>query len=122
MTEGLTFETVCGNAGGVFDVVFIHGLTGNPQETWSAQNGQEIVFWPSWFCNDFPGVSVYALGFPASVFGKWAKKEMTLYERAENVLEALAVHGMGARPLSFVTHSLGGLLAKQILRTSNESQ
>ena len=46
---------------------------------------------------------------------------MTLYERAENVLECLASNNIGQRPLVFITHSLGGLLAKQILRTANES-
>ena len=121
MSEGLVFQSVCANGAGVFDLVFIHGLTGGPHETWSAENGKHEAYWPAWFCSDFPGASVNALGFPASVFGKWAKKEMNLYERAENVLEAMVSHEIGTRPLGFVTHSLGGLLAKQILRTSNES-
>lgn len=121
MPDELSFQTICGKQSAMFDIVFIHGLTGDPHDTWCSTNGSEDAYWPNWLCEDFPAVRVYALGYPASVFGKWAKKEMTLYERAENALEALASNQIGNRPLALITHSLGGLLAKQILRSANES-
>jgi hypothetical protein len=122
MSEGLLFETLCGGVGktSTFDILFIHGLTGDIRTSWSS-DGEDDSFWPAWLCQDFPAARIMALGYPASVFGKWAKKEMTLYERAENALEHLATYHIGKRPLLFITHSLGGLLAKQILRTSNEA-
>jgi hypothetical protein len=121
MAEELTFQTVCGDDSAKFDVVFVHGLTGDPYETWSATHNGVPVYWPNWLCEDLLSARVHALGYPASVFGKWAKKEMTLYERAENVLESLVSNKIGTRPLIFITHSLGGLLVKQILRTANET-
>jgi hypothetical protein len=64
---------------------------------------------------------VYAIGYPASIYNKWAKKEMNLYERAKNALEHLVSNNIGKRPVAFITHSLGGILAKQILRAAFET-
>ena len=46
---------------------------------------------------------------------------MDLFERAGNILERFAGYGIGARPIVFVAHSLGGILVKLILRKSSES-
>ena len=46
---------------------------------------------------------------------------MTLHERACNMLELLASKGIGKQPIVMICHSLGGILAKEILRTANES-
>jgi protein SERAC1 len=100
------------------DVLFVHGLTGDPFDTWTAGAAKE--YWPKWLYDDLEGVSVYALGYPASIFAKWAKKEMNLHERANNMLEHLAAQSIGARPIAMVCHSLGGILAKEMLRTSKE--
>jgi hypothetical protein len=45
---------------------------------------------------------------------------MALPERARSVLDLLANHGLGRKPLVFVTHSLGGLLVKAILRAAQD--
>jgi hypothetical protein len=118
MTEAPHISLVCGSGGAVADVIFVHGLTGDPYETWAT--GAEKEYWPKWLCAEFPGVAIYAVGYPASLFEKWAKKEMNLHERANNLLEQLAAYGFGERPIAFICHSLGGLLVKEILRTSKE--
>ncbi len=100
------------------DVVLVHGLTGDARETW--ENGSETGFWPEWLGEDLGKVSVYTLGYPASIFEKWAKKEMDIFERASNTLERLAGVGIGERPIAFVSHSLGGILTKIILRKATE--
>lgn len=44
MSDGLQFESVCGHKNAaVLDIVFIHGLTGDPKETWTNSGG---TFWP----------------------------------------------------------------------------
>jgi hypothetical protein len=120
MTEELSFKNICDGKASKLDIVFIHGLTGDCVETWTSKNGTEDIYWPEWLCEDFP-VGVYAIGYPASVYSKWAKQEMNLYERAVNALECLTSNNIGKRPVAFITHSLGGILAKQILRTANEA-
>ena len=47
---------------------------------------------------------------------------MSLPDRARSVLDYLINSGLGKRRLLFVTHSLGGLLVKQLLRTAYEFQ
>lgn len=119
MPEGPHFTQVCsGKNEARLDILFIHGLTGDPFDTWTSRTAKE--YWPKWLCDEFDGVSVYALGYPAGIFAKWAKKEMDLHERANNMLEHLAAHGIGAKPLAMICHSLGGILAKEMLRTSKE--
>lgn len=120
MENGLSFSRVCKPESAQFDIVFIHGLTGSPTDTWSCSpcNEPEGGFWPKWLCADLPAAAIYTVGYPASIFGKWGKKDMNLYERGLSVLEHLTASGIGERPLIFITHSLGGLLTKQLLLTA----
>jgi len=118
MDESLHLTKICGADEAVLDVLFLHGLTGDPMETWMNEAGDE--HWPAWLCEALPNVAIYALGYPSSIFGKWAKQEMDLHERANNLLEQLASNGIGERPIAIIAHSLGGILTKEMLRTSND--
>lgn len=103
----------------VVDVIFVHGLTGDPKNTWCSGPSQE--FWPKWLVLELNRLDIYTLGYPSSLFGKWEQKEMDLPERANNILELLAGKGIGSRPIVFVAHSLGGLLVKFLLRRALDS-
>jgi predicted alpha/beta hydrolase family esterase len=122
LTQEIHFAAITARDG-CADVIFVHGLTGEAVGTWTSQGATEPEgeYWPKWLSTDLPNLSFYTLGYPASIFAQWAKKEMALYERAKNSLELLAGYDFGKRPIIFICHSLGGLLTKQLLRTAKES-
>ena len=120
MSDGIQFKLMCGNNdAAVLDIIFIHGITGDPEATWTNGRG---IFWPRWLVDDLPGVCVHTAGYPSSLFAQWTKKEMDLHERAASLAEHLVSHGLGKRPLVMVCHSLGGLIAKEMFRACCETQ
>lgn len=119
MSNEFTFSQVATCDSSLLDIIFVHGLTGDAHETWSNANGD---FWPQWLNEDVKHLSIYTLGYPASIFEKWAKKEMDIFERANNVLEHFAAKGIGKKPIAFIAHSLGGLLTKILIRRACESE
>ena len=120
MSDEPVFHCVSASDASLIDVVFVHGLTGDAYKTWTSDDEDE--FWPKWLQADLQHISVFTLGYPTSLFEKWAKKEMDMFERAANVLELFAGRNLGRRPIVFVAHSLGGILTKLILRKSLESE
>lgn len=104
----------CSNADRAGDVVFVHGLDGNAYSTWH-RRGEPDHFWPAWLGEDLPEVGVWSLEYEASSM-IWRGQTMPLADRATNILALLEVYDIGRLPLVFVTHSLGGLLVKQMLR------
>src|SRR5438067_560372 len=107
----------------IADLVLVHGLTGDMIATWTSPGVEKDIgtYWPKWLFQDLPQLDVYALNFPTHVLESWAKGEMALYERGKASLDYLASFGLGSRPLAFITHSLGGLLVKQMIRTGIEA-
>src|SRR5882757_1523786 len=97
------------------NVVFFHGLGGGPRTTW--QYGlDDKSFWPRWLAEDVPGLSVYSIGYEASV-SRWRGTAMHLTDRAANVLaRLLAEPELQSGQLILIGHSLGGLIIKQLLQ------
>ncbi|MGH8578974.1 MAG: hypothetical protein ACREVK_02220, partial [Gammaproteobacteria bacterium] len=105
----------CNNAQRAFDIIFIHGLGGDSWTTWMADKDDIQTFWPNWLTEDFPQAGLWTLGYEASS-SKWKEESMPLADRGNQVLDLLANDGIGERPVVFITHSMGGIVAKQILR------
>ncbi len=106
------------NSGRSGDVVFVHGLDGHWYSTWS--NGRPNGFWPEWLGRSWPALGVWSLEYDA-VSTRWRGRAMPLADRASNVLDALLNEGLGSKPVCFITHSMGGLVIKQVLRYASDS-
>jgi hypothetical protein len=114
------------------DVVFVHGLGGDAFATWR-HGPDDSTSWPHWLGEELPEVGVWSLGYAASP-SKWTRFRgwfsdrnrdsghgMALPDRALQVLDLMVQRGFGRRPLVFIGHSLGGLVVKQILRSSSDA-
>jgi pimeloyl-ACP methyl ester carboxylesterase len=109
------------------DVVFVHGLNGDPGDYWGGPGSH----WPTWLGEDLPDVGIWSLGYENAALKPRRLSlarlvlqrgfAMPLLDRAKNVLLRLGLEQLGERPLVFITHSMGGLLVKQMLRTANDS-
>ena len=101
------------------DIVFVHGLMGSAASTWAHSGGAE-AYWPLWLSKH---ANIWVVDYPAELF--WWNSSgagMELPDRARSVLDYLVNFGVGQRPIIFITHSLGGLLVKAMLRAANDSK
>jgi pimeloyl-ACP methyl ester carboxylesterase len=104
------------------DIVFIHGLWGDAQETWEFTDPEygDKTYWPGELADEFKKAAVWSVGYDSSPT-KWVGNNMPLLDRATSILDLLDANGIGSRPLIFITHSLGGLLTKAMLRASHDT-
>lgn len=105
----------CEDEGRSGDVVFVHGLGGNAREYWHPK-GEPGKFWPTWLGEDLSDLGIWSVGYDAAKFA-WGGTTMPLIDRATNALALLDVEGIGERPVVFITHSMGGLLVKQMIQS-----
>ncbi|KAG6620413.1 uncharacterized protein IUM83_16354 [Phytophthora cinnamomi] len=121
------------------DVVFVHGLRGHPFGTWRTDMSNKLEgtndIWPDvLLARDLQRSGVPArlvtLGYEAGMVS-WSSPwpSLTLQERARVMLSALYAAYIGrcrpnapARPVIFITHSMGGLLTKQMLLVGREQR
>ncbi|KAK7321704.1 hypothetical protein VNO77_32587 [Canavalia gladiata] len=121
------------------DVVFVHGLRGGPYKTWriaedksstmstlvekiDEEAGKLGTFWPGeWLSTDFPEARLFTLKYKTNLT-QWSGASLPLQEVSSMLLEKLIAAGIGNRPVVFVTHSMGGLVVKQILHKAKEER
>lgn len=98
------------------DVVFVHGLNGDPIGTWRMDDTNS---WPTWIRHELPRADAWSLQYRLRAF-QWQGGAMPLLTRAVNVLAMLDVELSTDRPIVFICHSYGGLLVKQMLRSADD--
>ena len=112
--------------GGNVDVVFVHGLNGDPHNTWTSEHSK--IFWPAQLLpsnleDEKARILVYGYDADVTSFTDGASKD-AIHNHAENLVAQLAanrgIKKAQERPIIFVAHSLGGLVIKRALIYSSE--
>jgi pimeloyl-ACP methyl ester carboxylesterase len=106
-------------SGAVADLIFVHGIDGDPFTTWRAEGAE--ADWLGWLDEALPDVNVHTIGYEASASHWLGDHAMPIYDRATNLLDLLATKRIGDRPIIFIAHSLGGLVIKRLLENANGS-
>jgi len=106
----------------VADIVFIHGLGDGFKSCWQNTSGSEGDVWPIFLAEKFPGMSIWGLDYPTSKFSSYLNKsDLSLLTVASSLSELLRAKKVGSRPLILICHSLGGIIAKAMLRACESS-
>ncbi len=99
-------------------VIFVHGLSGDIETTWTCDISGSAVLWPSWLQEDIPGTALWLVGYPAAKTN-WGGYGISIPDRANSVLaHLLAEPSLRRGHIVFVAHSLGGLIVKQVFRNA----
>ncbi|KAL5714236.1 hypothetical protein ACHQM5_016225 [Ranunculus cassubicifolius] len=124
----------------LLDIVFIHGLRGGPFKTWRVaedkfsttsksglvekidqEAGKQGSCWPrEWLATDFPYARLFSVKYKTNLT-QWSGASLPLQEVSSLLLKKLVAAGIGNRPVVFVTHSMGGLVVKQMLNEAKEN-
>jgi protein SERAC1 len=106
---------------GSSSIVFVHGLTGNREKTWTHRNG---TFWPDTLLReDFPRARIMTFGYDADVVRFWTiASSNRLDDHGKSLAYALLDQRQRAdqRPIIFIAHSLGGLVCEDALNLSDK--
>jgi len=107
----------------LLDIVFVHGLGGNADESWThvTHDGTK-TFWPGLLHDNFSNARISLLSYPTTRLGKLlGGNDMGFLTVAAGVTDTLCSHSAGIRPIVFIAHSLGGIVLKAALRLCHGS-
>ncbi|EPE29406.1 P-loop containing nucleoside triphosphate hydrolase [Glarea lozoyensis ATCC 20868] len=130
----------------VVDIIFVHGLQGHPEQTWTYQpqllkkrfslsstsrltfGNQQNVFWPYDLLaheDSFAKARILTWGYDSKVITEFfgTSNQHNISQHGNDLMIALQQERKHnpSRPLIFVAHSLGGILVKVALDSSKRS-
>jgi pimeloyl-ACP methyl ester carboxylesterase len=97
------------------EIIFIHGLNGDPITSW----GFDEPAWTPWIISRFPNARIWSLRYRIR-WSWWNGGSIALADRAISVLATIDGQLVDKTPIVLICHSYGGLLAKQMLRSGHE--
>ncbi|MDJ1138811.1 HD domain-containing protein [Marinicella marina] len=103
------------------NVVFIHGLDGHHVNTWK-NNPSDQSMWFDWLIDDFKNLGVWSVSYNSKSSRWFGNEPMPLNERAINISEWMNNNNIYDKPFILICHSLGGLIAKELLRMANDGR
>ena len=115
-SEGLLAVANTDNAQRRGDIVFVHGLGGD-RTTWINKNSK--FDWPRELGKDLNEFGVWVLYYESAGLD-WMGNTMSIENRSENLLNQLRTSNIGDRRICFITHSLGGIVVKQMLQDASD--
>ncbi|KGO38488.1 hypothetical protein PEX1_014980 [Penicillium expansum] len=102
------------------DIIFVHGLTGNREKTWTHENG---TLWPrDLLSKDLSTARIMTFGYDVDIFSFTSITfSDRLYDHSQSLAYAIVSQRIdcSSRPILFIAHSLGGLVCQQALVLSN---
>ncbi|KAI1448634.1 hypothetical protein F5Y02DRAFT_374104 [Annulohypoxylon stygium] len=105
------------------DIVAVHGLSGDWEETWTWTDGTTKKLWLRDFLPlQFPGlpVRVWSFGYDASIFGKAVINIENVAAFLVSNLDGQRQGTHSTKPIIFIAHSLGGIIVKKALILAHE--
>ncbi|KAI8162351.1 Protein SERAC1 [Colletotrichum sp. SAR 10_70] len=113
------------------DVVLVHGLNGDPKNTWTAKDDHNhSIFWPADLLpTSLRGLqaNILVYGYNADVYSTkndHSASDNFIYQHAQSLVTTLTLYrkseGSFNNAIIWVAHSLGGLLVKRCLLYSND--
>ena len=108
-----------------FDIILVHGLLGGTFKTWRQSDTEKLSegytrCWPQkWLTKDFERIRMFSINYQ-TFLSNWNiecqdnTSIFTLSQRSSQILNDLKTI-IGDKPIIWITHSMGGLLVKQML-------
>jgi len=107
------------------DIVFVHGLFGGAFSSWRPGTvkmpSESQQSWPAmWLAKTNPKLRLLSVEYQTKVFDSEGSQH-SFRELTSKMLKKLSAAGVGQRPVIFVTHSMGGLMVKEMMMQGAES-